>query len=174
MINGQFMETKCNNFDLDLKYSLENRDGGAINDFYYKIFPTLRRIESVKDLELQKRGIDKILHLSSGKKILIDEKKRRKDYGDILLEEYSNYEKKKIGWLGREKHTDYIVYIIMDGMTIYLLPFLLLQLAWVHNYRNWLKTYGRKFAQNKYYKTSNIPIPVEVLLTAIENEMRQL
>lgn len=169
MINGQHGET--NNFNLDLRYSLENRDTEGLDKFYFKVFPNLEKIENVEDLGLQKKGIDKILHFKNEKKILIDEKKRRKDYGDILLEEYSDYDNKKVGWLGRTKHTDYIVYVIMESMTIYLLPFLLLQKAWISNYKNWSEKYERKFAQNNGYRTSNIPVPAEELLTAIKNEM---
>ena len=170
-IDGMFMETKFNDFNLDLKYSLDNRDAAGLDNFYFRVFPHLERIELVEDLEQQKKGIDKILHFKNGKSILIDEKKRRKDYGDILLEEYSNFDNKKVGWLGREKYTDYIVYVIMESMTIYLLPFLLLQLAWIHNYKNWLNKYGRKFADNNSYRTSNIAIPPDVLLEVIKAEL---
>ena len=160
-----------NEFYSDLKYSLDARDLEGLDKFYFRVFPHLKSIELVEDLEEQKKGIDKKLHLENGKILLIDEKKRRKDYGDILLEEYSNYENKKVGWLGRDKYTYYIVYVIQESMTIYLLPFLLLQLAWIHNYKSWLERFGRKFADNKYYKTSNIPVPTDVLLEAIKNEI---
>lgn len=160
-----------NEFNTDLKYSLDSRDLAGLDKFYFQVFPHLKSIELVENLEEQKKGIDKKLHFECGKILLIDEKKRRKDYGDILLEEYSNFESKKVGWLSRDKYTDYIVYVIQETMTIYLLPFLLLQLAWRNNYKNWLEKYGRKFADNKYYRTSNIPIPIDILLEAIKNEI---
>lgn len=159
-----------NDFHRDLEYSLELNENNAFDNFYKQSFPALVRIENVTDIELQKKGIDKILHLSNGKQLLVDEKKRRKDYGDILLEEYTDFDKKKVGWLGRHKHTDYIVYAVFPSK-VYLLPFVLLQRAWLHNYHTWLDEYGRKFAQNKYYRTSNIPIPKDTLLLAIRNEM---
>ena len=116
-----------NEFNKDLEYSLEQQDNKMFDSLYKKAFPHLVEIEVVEDIELQKKGIDKILHLEGGKTLLIDEKKRRKDYGDILLEEYSNYDKKVVGWLGKHKHTDYIVYAIMPSNKAYLLPFTLLQ-----------------------------------------------
>lgn len=160
-----------NDFYRDLEYSLELNDSNSLDEFYKANFPQLEKIIEVKDLDMQKLGIDKILVLANGKRLLIDEKKRRKDYGDILLEEYSNFELRKVGWLGRDKHTDYIVYWIRESNTVYLLPFILLQKAWVSNYYTWLKDYGRKFASNNYYRTSNIPIPKDILLESIRNEM---
>jgi hypothetical protein len=173
------METKFNNFTRDLEFSFDTKDDDFINKFYFRVFPNLDKIENVILMELQKRGIDKILHFKNGKQVLIDEKKRRRNYGDILIEEYSNFETKKWGWISREKHTDYIVYIIMDIQKIYLLPFLLLQKAWIKNYKQWLSNYGRKNAKNYnannefIYTTSNIAIPTTVLLTAIKNEFEQ-
>jgi len=160
-----------NNFKEDLIYSLEENYNDTIDSFYYNKFPHLKNIIIVEDLNLQKRGIDKILVLDSGKEIMVDEKKRRKDYGDILLEEYSNFEKKKKGWLARDKYTDYITYIITESNTIYLLPFLILQIVWIKNYTKWLNKYGRKFAPNIGYKTSNIPIPTNILLDEIKKQM---
>jgi hypothetical protein len=160
-----------NNFDPDLLYSIEENDSEKLDELYRSAFPHLLKIEVVTDIVLQKKGIDKILHLTCGKRLFIDEKKRRKDYGDILLEEYSDFDRKKVGWLGRDKHTDYIVYAIISSQKAYFLPFVLLQKTWISNYKNWLIEYGRKFAENKGYRTSNIPVPVDVLLKAMGDEM---
>jgi hypothetical protein len=159
-----------NDWPTDLEYSLDKVGDQFIDEIYYKAFPHLTGIEVVSDLELQKKGVDKILDLS-GKKVLVDEKRRRKDYGDILLEEYSNFERKTTGWLGRTKYTDYIAYILMDTKKVYLLPFLLLQKCWINNYKDWLAKYGRKFADNKVYQTSNIPIPTSILLEEIKKQI---
>lgn len=163
-----------NDFNLDLKYSLESRDTEGLNKFYFSVFPELKEIENVTDLTMQLQGIDKILHFNNGKKILIDEKKRREDYGDIALEEWSDYDNRKVGWLNKKKHTDYIVYVIMPTMTIYLFPFWLLQLAWRKNYKLWCERFGRKFSQNPGYRTSFIPIPPEIIYEALNKEMRLL
>ncbi len=162
-----------NNFDIDLQYSIEERDNEDLDNFYKRVFPDLKEIEFVEDLELQKKGIDKILRFNNGKEVMIDEKKRRKDYGDILLEEYSDYDKKTWGWLNRSKHTDYIIYYIVPTNKIYIFPFLILQLTWLRNYGDWLNQYGRKFAINKNYKTSNIPIPTDILLKELNVTIAQ-
>lgn len=163
-----------NDFQEDLKYSLNAEHDKLFNDLYSKKFPHLERIEIVNDIQKQKKGIDKILHLKCGKTIFIDEKKRRKDYGDILIEEYSDFENKKVGWIGGEKHTDYIVYLIVPSKVVYFLPFTILQLTWIDNWRSWLELYGRKFAKNKHYTTSSIPIPERVLFKAMYNQMKMI
>jgi len=137
-------------------------------DFFYKrAFPHAICIEKVTDLTLQKQGIDTKVFLKNGKVLYFDEKKRKKDYGDILLEEYSDFDRRKLGWLSGEKQTDYITYIVRPSRMAYFLPFLLLQRAWLTHYHEWLKNYGREFAPNKTYRTSNIPVPTEVLFKAI-------
>lgn len=165
------METKLSNFETDLGYSLEKNYDEQINKYYYTLFPELKRIEIVTDIELQKKGIDKVLIMKSGKKILIDEKKRRKDYGDILLEEYSNEAIHQVGWLGRGHYTDYIVYIIMGTGKVYLLPFLILQRAWRRNYAIWKKLYYTARAKNEDYVTTSICIPVNILFEALKKAM---
>lgn len=160
-------------FQTDLEYSLEAGENAMFNRFYFRVFPHLLRVEKVRGELLQKQGVDKILHFEGGKTILIDEKKRRKDYGDILLEEYSDYDKKKVGWLSKNRHTDYIVYAIMPNQKVYLLPFLILQLVWIKYYKDWKTKYNRVFSLNRTYRTSNLPIPTNVLLQTIKEEMQQ-
>jgi len=162
-----------NDFVTDLAWSFEIADDQSLDAFYRKTFPHLERIEKVQDLALQRRGIDKILHMKSGKSYFVDEKKRRTAYPDILIEEYSDFDRRRVGWIGKDKYTDYLVYAIMPTQTVYLFPFLLLQLAWLRNYSQWLARYGRKFAANKGYRTSNIAVPGGALIDAIRWEMCQ-
>lgn len=158
-------------FNVDLAYSLESGESDIFDKFYFRIFPHLERIENVSDLALQKQGVDKKLILTCGKVILIDEKKRRKDYGDILLEEYSNRDQKVQGWLNRNKITDYIVYACMDTKRIYLLPFLILQRVWITEHENFITKYGRKEAHNPNYVTTFVAVPVKDLFELIRREM---
>ncbi len=161
-----------NYFQSDLEYSLNERENEIFDKFYYRIFKNLKEIKIVNDINMQKDGIDKILIFENGKELLIDEKKRRKDYGDILLEEWSDFEKKKVGWLGdSNKETDYIVYAIMPSKKVFLFPFKLLQMAWINNYKKWRLIYKRRFAQNIGYRTSNLEIPTNIVMDAIKQEM---
>jgi hypothetical protein len=161
-----------NDFQDDLEFSLDTSNEQFIDLVYKRLFPHISDIQKVTDLKLQKQGIDKIFITDSGKRILVDEKIRRKWYGDILLEEYSDYDRKVVGWLGKEKYTDYIAYIVLPAKLLYLLPFLLLQKVWIKNYHCWLKEYGRKFAYNSTWKTSNIAIPINILLNEIRMSMQ--
>jgi len=161
---------RYNDFNTDLQYSLDERESEIFDRFYYRIFPGLKFIELVKDLETQKKGIDKILHFKNGKTVTIDEKKRRTDYGDILLELWSVWEQRKYGWL-YTCQCDYIVYAVMPTQKVYLLPSLLLKRAWLTNSREWLKKYKKISADNKTYTTKSVAIPVNVLLKAISAEM---
>lgn len=161
-----------NDFRVDLQYSIDNRDSENLDAFYKKAFPLAEKIEFVTDMSTQKKGIDKIIHFKDGKQITIDEKKRRKDYGDILIELRSNTERNTLGWLYYSQY-DYIVYSIIPTGTVYLLPVLLLQMAWVKNKNKWLSEYPKKYADNGLYRTENIAIPANILLGAISAEMNQ-
>lgn len=162
-----------NDFKVDLQYSMIENESKSLDALYMRVFPFLKQIETVIDLENQLAGVDKILIFESGKRLTVDEKKRRKYYGDILLEEYTDFDKKKVGWLGRQKIPDYVVYAILPELRAYFFPFHLLQFAWIKNKDYWIEQYGRKFAQNNGYRTSNVAIPTNVLLEAIKNEIEK-
>lgn len=163
-------------FKLELEYSLEKAEDSIFDLFYYRAFPNLLNIKFVDDLTVQKMGIDKILLFSSGNQVSIDEKKRKKDYNDILLEIWSVYEQRKPGWLWTSK-SDYIVYAVMPTKKIYLLPTLLLKKAWLVNSDIWHKQYPRWIVSHTpsydgtVYTTKSKAIPPSVLLPAISNEM---
>lgn len=164
---------KYSDFHADLEYSLEERENEMFDAFYYRVFPGLKLIEFAEDMETQRKGIDKILHFESGRQVTIDEKKRREDYGDILLELWGVWEKRKRGWL----HTcqcDYIIYAVMPSRKVYLLPSILLKRAWLTNRLLWKPPkYREVVAHNPGYTTKNIAIPTQELLAAITNEMTQ-
>lgn len=169
---GELGVMKYNDFTLDLEYSLEERENELFDNFYFRAFPGLAYVEFAEDMEMQRKGIDKILHFKSGYTVTIDEKKRRKDYGDILLELWSVWERKKRGWLYTCK-CDYIVYAIMPFKKVYLLPTLLLKKAWIENQSEWIKTYKEITAYNRGYVTKSIAIPTDILLEQISNQMKQ-
>ena len=140
------------------------------NEFYYKAFPNIKEIEFCEDMERQRKGFDKIIHFNNGNWFAIDEKKRRVDYGDILLEIWS-VDNRKRGWL-YTCQCDYIVYAIMPTKKIYLLPTLLLKKAWITNRDKWIK-YKPIIAPNNGYVTESRAIEIKELLSAISYEMSQ-
>lgn len=159
-----------NNFKADLQYSLEERENAMFDNFYYRIFPNIAEIKFCEDMATQRKGIDKIIYFENGNSFSVDEKKRRVDYGDILLELWSVYESRIRGWLYTTR-CDYIVYAVMPTRKVFLLPTLLLKRAWLANRNEWLRTYKTVIAKNKTYTTHSIPIPTNVLLDAIAKEM---
>ena len=162
-----------NDFKTDLEYSLEASDLDMFDNFYKRIFgKSLLKVEIVTDRVLQFRGVDKILHFASGKTLMIDEKKRRKDYGDILLEIWSNTETKTRGWVYKP-FTDYICYAIMPANKCYLLPSVLLKL-WVKENFAQFDTFFRKVeAKNEGYVTTSYAIPTDILLEGLKQTMQK-
>ncbi len=144
-----------------------------VNEFYKKVFPRVKSCFAVTDADLQKAGIDKILRFRKGslrQSITIDEKIRHNFYNDILLEEYSNYERRTPGWLIKNNTLcDYISYIFEREGIVYLFDYKKLKESWDRNYQRWLEKYGRKFGKttdrlgNVLYRTSNIPVPLAEL-----------
>lgn len=162
-------QRKIHNFREDLEYSLKASDD-LMFEFYYKQRFNAVSVKNITDLDKQKAGIDKEIYLPNGKILLVDEKKRREVYFDILLEEYSNMKYKVPGWIEKNQ-SDYIVYAFMPSRVIYLLPVLLLQLAWNRNRSSWKIRYKYVTAFNEGYVTGSIAVPVPVLFDAIEREI---
>lgn len=166
-------ERSMNNFHEDLQFSHSAEDLEIWGTIYAKAFPGLQTFtNSRQDGELQRHGIDRTLILQSGKAIYIDEKVRRKDYGDILLEYVSNDTKNTLGWCEKPLFCDYIAYAILPVKICYLLPVEPLQTAWGQNKIEWLERYGVKTAKNKGYNTLNCPLPVNVLFKSIGATLR--
>lgn len=166
------IQSKINDFKIDLEYSLQARDLEMFDNFYKRIFGNqLIKIENVSDLDLQKKGVDKILYFNSGRKLLIDEKKRRVDFGDIAIELWhESPTMKKPGWVFNT-HTDYFVYAIIPSKKCYLLPAIILKLFVKNKFDYIQKTYQKVVAQNKGYQTISYAIPPKMLLLHLREFM---
>ena len=163
-----------NNFNIDLKYSLEARDNELFDNFYHRIFPGIDHIDFVEDLKTQKQGIDKIIYFKSGNKFTLDEKKRRTNYDDIAIEYEHTFDNGEIkrGWIYKTT-CDYIIYAIMPLNIVFVLPTILLKRVWYLHSKYFLDTFKKSPAQNKGYKSWNVFIPSEILLDKISEEMCQ-
>jgi hypothetical protein len=162
-----------NDFRKDLEFSHNAEDLELWRTIYDKAFPGNHGYTNMRDNgQTQYLGIDRTVILSSGKAIYIDEKVRRKDYGDILIEYISNDIKKTKGWGEKPLFCDYIAYAILPKNICYLLPVPQLQKAWSENKPGWLSQYGTRSADNKYYKTLNCPVPINDLFKAIGQTLR--
>lgn len=162
------------NFKQSLQASFDHADDPIWREIYTKAFPNFNEMSCVKnDGWAQRGGIDRVIVLESGKTITVDEKVRPdKDYGDILLEYWSDEKKKVRGWVAKDLACDYIAYAVLPSRKCYLIPFLQLRLAWKNNCNEWVKTYKRVEAKNINYLTVSVPIPVDILFSAIKDSMK--
>lgn len=160
-------EPIINDFHADLEYSMDDE---LFNTFYKNQFAGLKQIKAEHSMEKQFKGIDKTLIFHSGYQVTIDEKKRRVDYGDILLELISNKATNRRGWLYTAQ-CDYIAYAVVPAKVIYFLPTTLLKMVWYENSKEWEGKYKKVEAINNGYVTISIPIPTSILLNTLKDKM---
>lgn len=142
-------------------------------EIYSTAFPGyLTCVDHREDGEHQRAGIDRSVILENSKQILIDEKIRYEDYGDIALEYLSNDVRGTPGWVCKPLRADYICYAINPTQIAYLLPVLQLQQAWSDNGMYWRQAYGERSANNGTYRTWFCPVPVNALFPAIGKALR--
>lgn len=140
----------------------ENDD---IFTYFYKIFfgDCISSIEKVIDINLQFQWVDYIIYNKKREgPFFVDNKVRQKWYGDILLEEYSNFETKRLWWLLNDNIlTDYIFYYIKEINTCYVFSHNQLKQFVENNYL--LLEEKRLFSYNDWYRTSNFPVTIKEL-----------
>lgn len=161
-------------FEFDLQYSNKGIIEDSFIEVYEKMWPKADYMK-VEDIGLQRRGIDRIISYPGfgDKQIFVDEKIRRVDYGDIAIEEYSDFGRRKPGWIQPSKHTDYIAYGIEPARKVYLLPFETLRRAFINNYSTW--KHRRRFTKaelNNGYRTSFITVSPSELFEALTEAMK--
>lgn len=163
---GQSITT--NDFRTDLGYSIEASDEPFWDAIYRKAFPDMVGHMPVSARsQAQYLGIDRVVTLASGKTLYIDEKKRRKDYGDILLEFVSVDKTSAPGWIEKDLQIDYLAYAFMPSQRVYLFPWEMLRRAWRQWGSIWKQTYAPVKAPNKDYNTWSVPVPIEKLRAAV-------
>lgn len=161
-----------NDFKEDLKFSHDAEELKIWSGIYSKAFPSCKTKNNREDGQLQRVGIDRTIVLASGKAIYVDEKIRRKDYGDILLEYISNDKHQTPGWVCKPLFCDYIAYAVLPTKMCYLLPVPQLQKAWSENGESWKATYFISKAENEGYNTISVCVPVTEVFRAIGQSLR--
>lgn len=147
---------------------------------YRAAFPSFAAMVYVNDDGwAQRGGIDRVVTLTSGKTLYIDEKVRTEDWPDFLIERWSDREHQVPGWAKKDLACDYIAYAFIPSATCYLLPFQQLRLAVSTHGQIWLRKAEAKQdgyrvveAKNGGYTTESIVIPKEVLLDALVGAMK--
>ncbi len=167
------------NFDESLEKSQAQADAPWWEHVYRQAFPGFHSMQCIrKDGWAQRGGIDRIVSLKSGRQVTVDEKVREEDWPDILLERWSDRDRKVPGWIQKDLACEYIAYAFIPTRRCYLLPFLNLRKAWITHGRDWCrlaesKSDGFKIvnADNGNYWTESVAVPTEVLLAAINGSM---
>jgi len=164
---------KVHDFNDSLKRSHEAENLPIWEEVYRKAFPQFVKMITYRaDGFWQREGVDRGIMLSTTKQILIDEKIRSKDYGDILLEYISSDRSGSKGWVCKPLRADYIAYLIAPSGICYLLPVIQLQNAWSKYGEKWIKKYKKIVAPNKGYNTISVGVPIKELWPKIGNEFR--
>lgn len=145
-------------------------------EVYREAFPTLLSAVNVrKDGWAQRGGIDRILTLECGRTVKVDEKIRERDYGDVLLERWSDEQRREPGWIQKPLACEFIAYAIVPTRVCWLLPTLSLQRAWRLNGRNWSREFqicrARNECDGRQWTTQCVAVPVAVLFHAIADAM---
>lgn len=167
-------------FTEQLAYSEERRDEWWWEVVYRSFFGS--EFEAMHDVieagDKQRKGIDRVIYRRTLREVFIDEKVRRKDYGDVLLERWSDVDRKVDGWAVKPLDAHFIAYAIEPAQTCYMLPVLPLQRAVAEYGEQWWKNgqdgkYGFKIvvarnrAGSRTWRTASVSVPTELLLSAM-------
>lgn len=159
-------------FASSLAYSQRHSDSPWWLATYRKAFPRLQSAVCVReDGWAQRGGVDRVLTLACGRVYTVDEKVRAEDWPDILLEQWSDEERRVPGWIQKPLACDFIAYAYAPSGVCFLLPVVPLQRAWRQNGREWIKRYGVRRAHNPGYVSCSVPVPRGVLMQAIVDAM---
>jgi len=157
-------------FQGQLAFSEKASDEPFWDKVYRKAFPSMvNHMLASGDVKSQRMGIDRVVLLSSGKTLYIDEKKRKEVYDDILLEHISVDTTGSPGWMDKDLAIDYLAYAFMPTRKVYLFPWDMLRRAWLHYRREWIGKYPEIIANNGSYKTVSVAVPIGVLRSAVSN-----
>ena len=159
---------RTHDFRERLAYSEEASGDEFWEAVYRKAFPDMiGQVPSMGNTQAQRLGIDRFVHLSSGRTLRIDEKKREKVYPDILLEVVSVDTSGAPGWMEKDLQIDYLAYAFMPIRTAYLFDWPMLRRAWLAKKEEWTSRFGTKKAPNAGYWTISVPVPIRELRAAV-------
>jgi hypothetical protein len=155
-----------------LRKSEAQTDAPWWGQVYRSAFPGFANMVCVrKDGWAQRGGIDRVVTLSSGKSLWVDEKIREKDWPDILLEAWSDAGRRDLGWAAKPLACDFIAYAFVPSRTCHLLPVLPLQRAFKQHGKHWHEVYGYVRAHNhcegRTWTTLSVPVPIDELYLAL-------
>lgn len=176
---GQLGVIKLHNFRESLAKSHAQADAPWWEEVYRKAFHNFAGMVCVRDDGwAQRGGIDRVITLTSGRTVTVDEKIREEDWPDILWEYLSSVESGTPGWCAKDLACDFIAYAFVPSQRCYLLPTLQMRRAWRENHKDWVRK-GRERrggfrivdAVNRGYSTRSVAVPISVTMDAIRDAM---
>jgi hypothetical protein len=167
------MPSAVHGFREKLAWSEAQRDEPFWDAVYRKAFPNIvNHMPAPGDVASQRMGIDRVVLLANGKTLYIDEKKRGKEYGDILLEYVSVDRTGAPGWIEKDMSIDFLAYAFIPTGRCYLFSWPLLRRAWELNGDGWKERYSPPIrARNRDYDTLSVAVPIPVLQRAIARSL---
>lgn len=160
---------KVHNFRESLDWSNSKEVQEYWLQVYGKLFGDIGSISEVTGKnQAQRLGIDRVIVLKSGKILRIEEKTRKKDHEDILLEYESGHGDGK-GWANKKLLADYFAY----GMPsqAYVWPYENFRRVWTKRKYKWIKEYKTIQVRNIGWTTKCIAVPIEVFQKEIMKTM---
>jgi hypothetical protein len=159
-------------FEASLEFSEQASEEAFWDAVYRAAFPNMvSHMSCPGDTESQRLGVDRVILLDNAEILKIDEKKRRGDWPDVLLEYLSNDRTGAPGWIEKNLRIDYLAYAFPEARRCYLIPWPGLRAAWKSNGADWKLKFPRVEAQNRDYKTLSVAVPVKVLYRAVNQAM---
>jgi len=164
-------------FKSDNAKSLRWENSDWLKNSIHEIFPDLEEIETETRKTHQKAGIDAWLVRTSGEQT-IDYKFRQRHCGvepDVALEIFSDEQKATPGWAMKNGATDWIGYVFMPSLAVWILDFKAVRRALAAHFGEWCTKandneagFSWKFAYNKgrggkVYKSRNLIVPMSVM-----------
>jgi len=171
-------------FDRDLRFSQSPENEPMWEALYRRLFGDdligTVRVDATNNA-WQKAGTDRLVVVGCGHCYTIDEKVRRSDWDDILLEFASVARKNGDGWevvkpgwaIDSQKGVDFVAYALPKKQRVYVLPFLFLRLAMQKNLDSWRRDSRVKVIEafNSGYVSLSLAIPLSMLIKAIGEQM---
>lgn len=139
------------------------------------------KIEFVEDVSEQKKGIDKLVYLSNGRVVKLEEKLRDSNYEDVLIEAWSTFfdwndKRNRDGWIRKtNQEAELLLYVFPNGDWL-IVPFALLQTTWKRHSAAWHsdERIGKKVARDGTKKSMNAAIPFDILIGALKKTAQDM
>lgn len=164
-----------NDFKEDLAYGDDPGHEAFWADVYRRVFPNFQScMQTPGKTPSQKRGTDRVIMLTNGLVLKIQEKARREVQHDMLLEYISNDRTGSPGWIEQDLEINYIAYAFMSVRRAHVIPWQPLHTAWQQNKAVWMayaenehEGFRKIPARNRTYTTYSVAVPWRHIFSAV-------